>query len=119
MRNIFVLCAVLAICIALCCCSAKRYYPEEGIWYCGELNIQLDFQDGSNCFVVHNGKKIACAAGVDPGSSWISVGCQEADNDCFILGEEVFGAEFVSLDNGILVVQDTDSAKEYRFIRIG
>lgn len=98
---------------------ADEFYPEDGEWYCEELQLQLAFGGQGDCFYMFNNEKILCACGSDRGSRWLTVGCQDADSNYFSLGEEVFGAEFVGLDQDKLVVYDTATNTEYVFYRIG
>ena len=99
-------------------CTTAEFYPEDGQWYCKELQIQLSFDDLGACYYRVGEEVIACACGSDPGSRWLSVGCQETDSAYFELGEEVFGAEFVSLDGEKLVVFDPKTETEYIFYRV-
>lgn len=101
----------------LASCAPTTYFPEEGHWYCAELQMQLDFGDDGDCYVIINGKKMACGCGADSGSKWLSVGCQEVNCDYCDLGEEIFGAIFVSLSETELVVQSKDNGTEYTFLR--
>lgn len=99
-------------------CTAAEFYPEDGEWYCEELQIQLSFDGLGDCYYLIGEEKISCACGSDKGSRWLSVGCQETDSANFELGEEVFGAEFVSLDGNKLVVYDPSAETEYVFYRV-
>lgn len=43
-----VILAMLLLCINLSACSFPRAKPQEGIWYCEELMIQIDFNYAEN-----------------------------------------------------------------------
>jgi len=107
---------LLVMTIFLSACTPIECFPEAGQWYCEELQMQLSFGNDTECFVIKNGSKMICACGSDRGSNYLSVGCQEVGCQHCDLGEEIFGAEFVSLDNTTLVVKDIKDGKQYRFV---
>ena len=109
------LCIILFI---LSGCAVAEFYPKEGEWYCEELGLQLAFGGQGDCFYLVDNTKINCACGSDRGSRWLTVGCQDADSAYFDLGEELFGAEFVSLSQDNLVVYNYSTNKEYVFYRV-
>ena len=116
--NLVLVCLCCAFLCLLSSCGVMDYYPEDGEWYSEELQLQLCFGGKGDCFYVFKDEIIKCACGSDKGSSWLSVGCQEADSQYFSLGEEVFGAEFVNLEQDQLVVYVESEGKEYTFQRI-
>lgn len=113
----FFLVLLVIACTLTSCCFAEKYYPEYGRWYCQELDMVLDFETGEAYYRI-NGANIKCAHGTDKGSDYLSVGCQEATNQEFYLGEEVFGARFKSLSETSLTVVDAKSGIEYIFYLI-
>lgn len=92
------------------------YFPEEGQWYCEELQLMVPFDSSLECYIIKNGEKIICGCGNDRGSSWLSVCCQDEDQEYYVLGEEVFGGEFVKLEENILIIFEPQSGREYTFI---
>lgn len=106
------------IVIILSACEPVDFFPEDGKWYCAELNMQLDFGETMNCFIMKDNKAMRCACGSDRGSKWLSVSCQEVNCEYCKLGEEVFLASFVSLDDAQLILQDAKQEHTYVFIRI-
>lgn len=107
--------AVLILCIVSC--EPAVYFPEEGIWYCRELQIQISCDNLEDCWILSEGEKIQCTWGSDKGSSWMSVCCQEETSEAYQLGQEVFGGEFVSLEDNRLVIREPVSGKAFTFIR--
>lgn len=99
-------------------CTPIEFYPNEGEWYCEELQIQLSFDAGGDCFYIYENEQIKCGCGSDKGSTWLSVCSQDADSEYFFLGEEVFGAEFVSLEQDVLVVYSETDGRNYTFHRV-
>lgn len=98
--------------------SSEEYFPCDGTWYCEEPRFQLSFDGIGDCYYLIDGERISCACGSGEGSRWLTVGCQETDSEFFALAKEVFGAEFVSLDQDKLIVYDNSAEKEYVFYRI-
>ena len=96
--------------------STKDYFPEEGQWYCEELQLMVSFESSQECYIIKNGEKIICGCEIDRGSSWLSVGCQDEEQGYYVLGEEVFGGEFVKLEGNILIILEPQSGREYTFI---
>lgn len=118
MRKILVVCTAIILSIFLLSCTPAQFFPKEGIWYCSELEMQLDFQDETSCFLIYEREKVICALGYERGSSWLSVGCQDPNTTHFMLGEEVFGAEFVSLESDRLVLLEAKTGTEYCFLKV-
>ena len=99
-------------------CVPVRYEPQEGVWYCEELQIQLSYEHDAATYITENGDKIFGICGTDRGSKLIGILCQSTHGGHYV-GEELFLAEITSLDNGTLVLYDEDSGQEYIFQRIG
>ena len=99
-------------------CVPTQYEPQEGVWYCEELQIQLSYKSDAPCFVIENDEKIVCGCGSDRGVNYIQVLCQETDNPYYYLGEMVFCAEIISLNDVELIVYDESTQEQYAFYRI-
>lgn len=112
------ICLSFAFLFFLVGCDPIEFYPDEGEWYCEELQMQLSFDSEGECFYIYKNEVIECGCGSDKGSTWLSVGCQDKDSQYFILGEEVFGAEFVSLEQDVLVVYSETGGRNYTFYRV-
>lgn len=121
MRNVNIhhLLVLFTVVSILAACTPAVFFPEEGEWYCEELEMQLAFDAASECFVTRDGYIIQCACIIDRGSEWLFVGCQEANCEYCALGEELFLAQFVRLDDTRLTVKEVDSGNEYTFLRVG
>ncbi len=94
-----------------------QLFPQEGIWYCEDLGIQITFDDSGQAFAMVNGEKISCACGIVRGSKDIHIISQQPDHPLFPLGEFIFSGEQVKLHDDQLVVQD-DHGNQYTFTRI-
>lgn len=100
-------------------CVPDQYEPEEGIWYCDELQIQLSYESDAECFVIKDGEKIRCACGSDRGVNHIEVSCQHENHPDYRLAELIFSAEIISLNESELLVYDEQTDRQYVFLRIG
>ena len=108
----------LVLILSIVSCEPAAYFPEEGIWYCRELQIQISGDRPVDCWIISEGEKIQCTWGSDRGSKWMSVGCQDPKTERYHMGEVVFGGEFVSLDDNALMILEPVSNKEHTFIRV-
>lgn len=97
--------------------NPTQWFPQEGVWYCEDLAIQIAFDDSSQTFAMVNGEKISCACEIDRGSKDIRISCQQPDHPLFSLGKFIFSGEQVKLHDDQLVVQD-DHGNQYTFTRI-
>lgn len=96
---------------------SPRYEPNEGIWFCEELQIQLDYSGKAETFVIESGAKIQCGCGSDRGIKEIRVYCQEFDHPTYKLAELIFCADIKKLTDRTLTVVDPQTEQEYVFVR--
>ena len=113
---IVILIALTTCLIFLSSCNMPQWYPTEGLWYCDELQMQLDCKH-EETFVMIEGTKVVCAWGVDRGSKVLRVGCQDSTTKYYNVGEWILTAEQVDLTETQLVVKSTDGVY-YIFERI-
>ena len=99
-------------------CKPIDYFPEEGVWYCSEHEMQLDFSRNDDSYIMLDSKKIHCDYLANIGSYVLTVCCQENDCGFFSLGEEILSMRFVSLDENTLIMKDLYGDKKYLFTRI-
>lgn len=117
-KRILVMIIILQI-VTLCAgCVPDQYEPEEGVWYCDELQIQLSYEAHTQSYIIQNDEKILCACGSDRGVKYIQVFCQERNHPDYELGELIFLAEIISLDEMQLIVYDEQTEKQYIFYKI-
>ena len=94
------------------------WLPEEGIWYCEELDMQLAFSDSDDSYIVIDGEKVICAVRNNRGSKDFLVLILESvapNYDKF--GDVVFSGKYVSLTEEAFTVKDRESGMQYVFIR--
>lgn len=74
-----VVCTILLITILLSSCTyfqdSQEYYgaPQYGVWYCEELQLQLNFNKGEKSIVLVDGNEVLCGVENDRGSAYFSV----------------------------------------------
>ena len=93
------------------------WVPEDGIWYCEELDMQLSFSISDDSYIVIDGEKVICSVRNNRGSETFSLLIQESGVPNYKLGDAVFHGEHVSLTEEAFTVKDLDSGKQYVFIR--
>ena len=113
----FILLIVLTITVFFAFLHAfayQRIYPEDGTWYCAELNIYLNFGRKAISKAIIAGEEIDCIACFLQDSSDITVERIDDDNNTDV----IFTGKFVSLKNNKLVLRHRQTQVEYTFIRI-
>lgn len=110
---------IMALCFIFCMgCTPDQYEPESGVWYCEDLQIQLSYDVEKECFAIINGEKITAACGSDRGVSRLSVYNQQENHPEYYMGETIFEALIVSLNEQEFVVYDEQTQRKYVFYRI-
>ena len=95
----------------------EQYFPEDGVWYCEELEMQMSYETDVRSYATVDQTRISCCTGNDRGSNWITLSCTESYNPCYDVGEVIFAGEYVSLDDHRLVLRAADG-REYVFERL-
>lgn len=114
-RKYLLILLVLLILLPGCITPAKTF-PTEGIWYCKELNITLDFVAGTG-YITLNEEDIFCVIANNRGSKFISILNQNEDTEEFYLGESVFSGKCIRYDNKELVIGESKTETVYTFYR--
>lgn len=110
---------VLLLCgLAVLILTPKQKLPDDGVWYCDALQIEISFDDGSASAVV-SGKKMHGVCQRDDEKNRITLICREEVHPDFRPGDVLFTARFIRLDENKLVVLDEKIEKEYTFLKIG
>lgn len=99
--------------------NIQQWAPEEGVWYCRELQIQMSFDEEVNSYAVIDNDTVLCAAGYERGSEYITVGIQEENVPGYSLGEKIFFGKYVARTENEYIVEEVSSGIEYTFERIG
>ena len=93
-----------------------HYEPQSGVWYCEELQIQLSYEDDEVTYITENGKQIIGTCETDRGSKWIGVLCR-TDEVGYYVGDQLFLAKIISLNDDTLVLYHEDTNQKYIFLR--
>lgn len=116
MKRIFYLLICVILLLFLTGCYTD-WMPQEGDWFCEELQIQISFDDGESYFV-YDGEKIQCDCINDRGSKSFFVISQAFDIDDLPVGTELFSAEYVELTDSIFTVKEESTGIEYIFVKV-
>lgn len=118
-RKLVSILLVLLLCgLAVVVLSPKLHFPDAGIWYCDELQMQISFEDDTASAVV-DGKKIPCIWETDGEEKRISVRCSEDGYPGYAAGASLFTAKITRLEDNTLVVYEESSGNTYTFLKIG
>ena len=117
-KRIRVFIAIIQLLILCAGCTPDQYEPEDGVWFCEVLQMQLSYEKDVQSFFVENGDKIICACGSDKGVPYLFVSVQEAHHPIYALGEEIFCAKIISVSETEFVVYDERNECQYVFLPI-
>ena len=115
---------ICAVVVALLCgfiflsvvLDNPQWVPEEGTWYCEELQIQLACDVGISSITV-DGETVVCGWQNDRGSKFFFVYSVQS-HSLYSRGEVIFEGEAITLDDREFCVEDTATGERYIFTRI-
>lgn len=97
------------------------HMPEDGIWYCEELGIEivLDRENGTvkPSTVVINGEKIICKCVGEFNTPYLFLRCQDVDASEYRLAENIYWWTVIEYTGNDLVLEDYYSKQCYSFVR--
>ena len=131
MKRVSVLLILLVLIFELTACEFEQRIPNNGTWYCSELQAQfsIDQEDGyvskdyvhtvdeSENYVIVDGDRIAALLSNNRGSINVYIICQEPDNLRYGLGEIIYSLEFVNLSDTEYTLKD-ETGNIYTFIQV-
>ena len=91
--------------------------PEEGVWYCDDLEIQLSYSEGNETYAIIDGRKVQCGWINYRGAIDFSVLVQERNVPNYGVGDSIFWGKYISLTETEFVVEDCNSGERYVFVR--
>lgn len=94
-----------------------QFEPDSGIWFCEELQIQLDYNGGGETYIIEEGEIYHCSCGSDRGVKEIQVSCEQRNHPTYELGELIFRAEIKQLADEKMIVFNPITGEEYVFVR--
>lgn len=97
--------------------NPKVSYPTEGIWFCEELDMQINFDGINDNFAKIGDEYYACLFFANRGASAMSIICQDTDMEGYELGQSVFSGEYVSGDSQSFSVRSKSDSRVYTFTR--
>lgn len=108
----------LAINISICVVFGGltlSYLPEDGVWFCEALNLQLSFDEEYDCYYIINGTKIRCTWENDRGSRFLTVLCQDSGVNTYSVGEVIFSGNCIEQNGNYFVIENEESGDQYMF----
>jgi len=117
----FVCCVILMTTLVACTINwgaIINYYPEEGVWYCKELGLQVSFDEKGETYILADGKKMACSFMFNGASKKFIIMCAQIDCADHQLGEAVLRGEHYSYDEEVLKIKEVNTGIIYDFVRI-
>ena len=118
---------VVIVILSLTSCTFPQYAPNEGTWYCEELQTQICFDrlDGgmdpvdnseARTFVIVDNEKVVCTWINQRASVVLSIISQDTLSDKFHLGQTIYELEYVRLSDTEYTVKDREG-NIYIFVR--
>lgn len=98
----------------------KTGLPEKGIWYCEELEIEIDFSNKSYSYVNVDGNNVPCTINADYGSDWFQIGGIGGIHGgrVFFHGECDYWDEDKMLVTELLDSEGDEKGQSYLFVRV-
>lgn len=123
MKKLLLFLIVIGMCLSLSGCELTdllpkpvQYMPEEGVWYCEDLQIQLSFEANICNYVLVDNVKVEANWHNDPGAKTFSIMSAYGVESLGILPGYVFlTAECVSRNEDEFVVKERYTDKAYVF----
>ena len=117
MKRLLSLCLLISLTSFLFgACVSTGNYPNDGIWYCEDLEIYLDMNDHTGVHPKKEGGYVQLVVHIDYGSGFFIESCESG------LSDEYEDYEYIRTDykyrNGALTLADRDSDKVYKFIKV-
>lgn len=109
------------ILIVFCGCDISfkdNWVPQDGIWRCEDLQLELSFEKGVDTYIEIEGQRIRCVCLNDKGSQYISVLIQETGVHSYVIGSTVFYGKYICLTDTCYTVMECETERIYEFIKI-
>ena len=119
-RKLFVIICIIGLMLILVQCKPDQTYPEEGIWYCAELQMQICREKDRTERYTHaiiDGEKRNCALYTDYGNRFFSVVYMYEVDEKYE-STTLYRGEFISFNDEKIVTRDTQTQTEYVFVRV-
>lgn len=121
-----VLIVMLSVLLLLSSCTgpARTAYPmpDEGTWYCSELEVYLVFdRENQVCkpsTAIINGEEITCICSSELYTQYISLICQETGVPGVGLGDSLYWWTLIEYSDTEMLLEDYETGQQYSFLRV-
>lgn len=104
----------IAFVMLLSACAAPSPRPESGIWYCKDMGVFLDLENGEGVYINNNGGYAPLRFDIDYGTGFFIHFYENASAE---ESYETMFSDFVYAD-GVLVLTKREEKIEYEFIEV-
>ena len=124
MKSIVVYVAVCLI-VLLSACTITEPVPVDGIWYCEDLQIMLDFGTVLNSYAVIDGERMICSYSNEKGTRIIDIALVDSVYGMFDYDKIIFSGYCDSWNEQRMLIRKWSDSKRgpegeaYVFVRIG
>ena len=119
-RKLFVILCIIGLMLTLVQCKPDQQFPEEGFWYCEELQILLCpgmDSAGQYAYAFIDGEKRSCALYTDYGNIYFGIGYMY-EVDGTLEYTSLYRGEWISFNDECIVTRDRQTQIEYVFVRV-
>ena len=93
-------------------------YPDEGTWYCEELQIQISFDDPDNCYYIKDDEKLPCGPAIEHGGTGVMyILPRDNDSNIYDADNPILKCEYIWKTRKLFVVKDCETGQKYKFTR--
>ena len=122
----YVICILLLYlsgCLSEAFIPKGKRLPNEGVWYCETLQMQLGFDESneSESWIILNGEKIGCYWANHSGESvmWIiEEDTAQSSKLKTTVERTLFGLKIVSVSENAIIVKHIDTNESHTFVKI-
>ena len=119
MRKLRLVSAVILIAATVCfsgCVQYKTWMPQDGPWFCEDLQIQITFSYG-DCYAIIDETQVHCDCINYQGSKCFFVTTQEPATGV-PMGTCLLEAEYIQLTDDTFTVKEYHTGTIYTFIKV-
>ena len=114
--GVLVVITLIIIYVVIVLIGPTLVLPENGVWFCEDLQIQLNFESANlmDSYIVLDGEKYQCRVGSDPGSSYFGI----SYTDYNPLSKHKLYFTITYRDETTFIVKPQNDEQTYTFSRI-
>lgn len=95
--------------------NSQILFPEDGTWYCKELQFTLRLEQNAISEIIVDGTPVSCVAGYYADSPSFYIMSGEVKDGVFVMEKYIFLLEYISSTKTELVLRDTENQTNYVF----